>query len=202
MAQNIHNAERFRYSFRWPRTLSNEDPSLFPKFELARRNLTMSQSQPVFVLAGGAWHTPAHYQPFLDVVAARGYKIIAPRLPSTIEGQTTGPVEADIKTLADIARELVDEGKEVVFIAHSAGGISAAEAAHGQGVRERSAKGLSGGVRSLVLVSALGALAGKQLEWDEESLARKGDAVMGVEVSYPAMLSFLITSGSSADFRG
>ena len=150
----------------------------------------MSSKQPVFVLVGGAWHIPAHYQSFLDVVAARGFRIVAPRLPSTVEGNTVDTVQADIKAVADVAQGFIDDGSDVVLIGHSAGGLSSAEAAHGLGRRELAAKGLPGGVRSLVLVAALGEPAGASLQWDEDSVARLGDQVMAVEVrtDSPALL--------------
>jgi len=162
-------------------------PSLFinrvqPDISCDSRAPSMSPAQPAFVLAGGSWHIPAHYQAFHDVVSARGLKIIVPPLPSGVEGRVDAPFEADTKAVADAVRGLVEQGSDVVVIGHSSGGISAAEAAHGLGVRERAAKGLPGGVRSLVLVSGLGEPAGTQPQWDEESLASKAADTMAFEV--------------------
>ena len=141
----------------------------------------MSSKEFAFVFVGGAWHIPAHYQPFLDIVAARGYRIVAPRLPST-QQTIFEPLEADAKAVADVVRELVDEGLEIVVIGHSMGGISGAQGAHGLGVRERKANGLKGGVRSLVLVASIGEPPGKQLTWDPDSLASKAEELFIMDV--------------------
>jgi len=118
---------------------------------------------PIFVLVHGGWHTPAHYQPFVDAVESRGYRITAPSLPSTDDKTPPDPTAADTRVIADTVRTFADAGNEVVLIAHSCGGIATAEAAHGLGVRERSAKGLRGGVRNLVFVSAAVGEAGKPI---------------------------------------
>jgi len=93
--------------------------------------------------------------------------VTAPRLPSGEDETPPDPPVADTACIAAVARDLANSGNEVVMVAHSSGGIFAAEAASGLGVKTRAAQGLSGGVRSIIFVSAMVRLAGKQPEWGE-----------------------------------
>lgn len=127
----------------------------------------MIESKPVFVFVPGGWHVPDHYKLFIDALEARGYKVVPLTMPSTVDETPSDPVSADIQLVADTARSLSDNGKEVVIIGHSCGGVATSEGAAGLGVRERAAKGLPGGVRSLVFVSAMVRPVGAGMKWGE-----------------------------------
>ncbi|KAL7950100.1 Alpha/beta hydrolase fold-1 [Trichoderma barbatum] len=124
----------------------------------------MAQDKPVILLAHGAWHSPIHYREFLDALEAAGYETVAPELVSSSDNPPPKPTEADIELIAGKARELADQGREVVAVAHSYGGVVVTEALSGLGVRERKAKGLPGGVKRIVYVAAFILEKGKSLE--------------------------------------
>lgn len=124
----------------------------------------MAEQKPVIFLIHGAWHTTAPYRQLLDIFEAKGYTTAAPELPSGAEPMPADPPESDIRCCNKELQWLVDEGKEVVVVAHSYGGVVAPEAALGLGVRERSAKGLAGGVSRVVYLAAFMLEPGRTLE--------------------------------------
>ncbi|OAA68584.1 hypothetical protein SPI_00779 [Niveomyces insectorum RCEF 264] len=124
----------------------------------------MTTEKPVILLVHGGWHTTAAYRAFLDLLETKGYTTVAPELPSGADQTPAEPTKADIRLIAETAQSLVDGGKEVVVVAHSYGGTVANEALSGLGIRQRQAKQLPGGVRSVVFVAAFVFEAGKNFE--------------------------------------
>lgn len=127
----------------------------------------MSVQKPAVLLAHGSWHVPAHYQDFLNLLNARGYKTVAPTLPSC-RGRPfpDSPPEADIAAIREAATALVNEGHEIIAIGHSHGGLVVTEALSGLGVKERKANGQRGGVRWLLYVAAFLLGEGRTCEMD------------------------------------
>ncbi|KAL0932690.1 uncharacterized protein CTRU02_211653 [Colletotrichum truncatum] len=111
-------------------------------------------SKPTVILVHGAWHSPAHYQEFLDVLEEQGYPCVAPSLPSGDVVPPENPPEADASCIREIAQNLVDQGKEIIAFGHSYGGTVVTNAFTGLGIRTRAAEGKSGGVRWLVYCTA------------------------------------------------
>ncbi|KAK5991190.1 putative hydrolase R7-like protein [Cladobotryum mycophilum] len=124
----------------------------------------MPSQKPTFLLAHGAWHKPEAYRFLLRALESRGYPTAAPELPSGMDQTPADPPGADARCLRDAARDLIGDGKELVVIAHSYGGAVVAEAFNGMGVRERQAKGLTGGVRMIVRIAAFVLEQGKSFE--------------------------------------
>lgn len=101
----------------------------------------------------GAWHTRVHYQKFIDILEAKGNTVVAPDLPSGLEPMPANPTEADIKLIADKAKELADKGFEIIAVSHSYGGLVSTEAFSGLGLSSRAAQGLPGGVRTIICIA-------------------------------------------------
>lgn len=125
--------------------------------------------KPTILFIHGAWHTPVHYRVFLDLLQAKGYDVVAPELPSNhfakFEGDAANdPSEADVQYFAGLARELADQGKEIVCVMHSYGGAVGTEAMVGLGLETRKKQGLEGGVKRLVYICAFMVEKGKSLE--------------------------------------
>ena len=124
------------------------------------------KTKPAILFIEGAWRTLTAYDPFLDIVRARGYELITPLLPSNTPAWKTlenAPVD-DIKHFASVARDLTDAGREFVCVMHSYGGAIGTEAMHGLGLDERRARGLEGGVTRLIYIAAFMVEVGKSLE--------------------------------------
>jgi pimeloyl-ACP methyl ester carboxylesterase len=133
-----------------------------------------STDKPVFVLAPGAWHTPDCFQTTQDELHAQGWETRAVTYPSVgAEPPNKGlfddaaAVRAEIQTLAD-------QGRQVIVVVHSYGGLVGAEAVKGLGYKQRKAEGKTGGVTLLVYLAAfvtprgasiLKMLGGQPLPW-------------------------------------
>ncbi|KAJ4269885.1 hypothetical protein NW762_001554 [Fusarium torreyae] len=62
--------------------------------------------------------------------------------------------EADRDTVLSTATPYFEQGKEVVLVGHSYGGVPVTVATEGQGVAERAKRGLPGGFHSVIFMSA------------------------------------------------
>lgn len=117
-------------------------------------------SKPSILLIPGSFGLPEFYDPIVNAVAAQGYEIRALHYPSV--GLKTGPREGvppsmydDAAFIAEETEKLADEGKDVVLIAHSYGGVPTSQSIKGLGKEERVKAGKEGGVVNLAYMTAL-----------------------------------------------
>ncbi|KAI1776881.1 alpha/beta-hydrolase [Hypoxylon cercidicola] len=117
----------------------------------------MASSKPVIVLIHGAFFAPVHYRKLIEPLRAQGYVVIAPPMPSTgLDDSAAGRTYVDdVKRILEYLTPYLDEGKEAVVVGHSQGGITASAVTEGQTVEDRKAKGLKGGVKAVVYLTAL-----------------------------------------------
>ncbi|KXJ87300.1 Alpha/beta hydrolase fold-1 [Microdochium bolleyi] len=112
--------------------------------------------KPVILLVHGAWHSPGYYKTLINPLRKAGYTVLAPPLA------TAGPDDSIIgKTIADDVKRVhetllpqLDAGRQAVVVAHSYGGMPATESCAGHTVEERMAKGLKGGIKAMVYITA------------------------------------------------
>ncbi|KAJ5117608.1 hypothetical protein N7448_011240 [Penicillium atrosanguineum] len=85
------------------------------------------------LLVPGAWITPEAYQPFLQALEADGYDARYASYPSLdSKDPSTQDCQADTEAIAAVLRSIVeDEGKYVLLVLHSYGGMPGAAAAVG-----------------------------------------------------------------------
>jgi len=117
-------------------------------------------SKPSILLITGSFALPEFYDSIVDPVAAKGYEIKALHLPSV--GLKTGPREGvpptmydDAAFIAQEAKRLADDGKDVILIAHSYGGVPMTESTKGLGKIERQKEGKTGGIVKLAYITVL-----------------------------------------------
>ncbi|MCJ1282914.1 hypothetical protein MMC26_002240 [Xylographa opegraphella] len=117
-------------------------------------------SKASIIIVPSSFALPELYDSVVNAVAAKGYEIQALHLPTV--GLKTGPKDGAPATMYEdaefIAKEvdkLADEGKDVILIAHSYGGIPATECIKGLGKEERQKNGKKGGVVALAYMTAL-----------------------------------------------
>ncbi|KAG8164260.1 hypothetical protein KVR01_006178 [Diaporthe batatas] len=110
--------------------------------------------KPVFLLAHGAWHPSWLYEPLKEALARLGYALAVPALPTMGTNAKGVTWEADVEALLQTAEPLFAEGKKVILIGHSYGGIPACIATRGQSVAERHARGLVGGFVQILFLCA------------------------------------------------
>ncbi|KAJ5889047.1 hypothetical protein N7495_009088 [Penicillium taxi] len=110
--------------------------------------------KPIFVLVPGAWHTADGFDVVRDLLQKRGFESVAVATPSVGSTDIKTGLYADIGYTRGIIYDLVAKGRKVIIVGHSYGGSVSSGAAEGLGWAERSKNGLSGGVISVVWLSA------------------------------------------------
>lgn len=138
---------------------------------------TNKMSKPSILLVPGSF-TPGHvYKNVIEKVAARGYDIRALQMPS-VRVETESPAARkppsmyeDAAFIASQVAALADDGKDVLIVSHSYGGVPATESIKGLAKDTRQKLGKQGGVVRLAymtaLVPALGSSAGDVLDIGE-----------------------------------
>ena len=126
-----------------------------PSFSFSVTNETPKMSshpeKSTIVLVQGSFQLPDVYYKLADALRSSGHPVVQPPLPSL-----TDPDEPDFtsKTLSDDAlairteiKRFVDEGKTVIIVMHSYGGLVGNEAVNKDlSFDQRQAHGLPGGV--------------------------------------------------------
>ncbi|XXG94905.1 hypothetical protein Hte_001164 [Hypoxylon texense] len=116
-----------------------------------------AQEKSIVLLIHGAWHMPLHYRYLIDGIRNKGYTVLAPSLITTgYDDSIVGKTHLDAASqIREFLLPYVEQGRNVVVVGHSYGGLVATQAVVGLTLEERSAHGLAGGVTSLVYISAL-----------------------------------------------
>lgn len=125
-----------------------------------------TQTKPTIVLIPGAWHSPVHYTTLIDLLEQAGYPVFPCRLPSV---DASDPNIVSVATDTDFIQNrllipLLTEGRDILLIMHSYGGMPGSAAAKGLSKRERQAAGKAGGIIGLVYIAAVLAHEGQSLE--------------------------------------
>ncbi|KAI1292975.1 hypothetical protein F5Y03DRAFT_388111 [Xylaria venustula] len=119
----------------------------------------------IFFLAGLYHNAPWFFDSVRSILSARGYST---ETTSYISGGTrvTAVNEgmlSDARHVRSVLTKLIDEGKEVVFVVHSYGGLVVSNAVEGLSVQQRVMEGKQGGVLMIIFLSALALPAGKSI---------------------------------------
>lgn len=149
-------------------------------------------SKPTVALVPGAWHTPVHFDILISFLDAEGYPTVSKQLPSVDTATpATTTSEGDSQFIIDqVLTPLLDDGKDVVLVAHSYGGCPAGAAANGLSKAERTAAGKKGGIIGLIWIAAYIApsnvsvytlasmyeASGKVKDWIEHDVSRPLDS--------------------------
>ncbi|KFY45988.1 hypothetical protein V494_00668 [Pseudogymnoascus sp. VKM F-4513 (FW-928)] len=116
----------------------------------------MSTPKPTLFLVPGAWHPNTCFAPLSALLTTAGYPVHLATLPSL----NPTPPAADATCTADALSlraqllPIIEEGKDVVVVCHSYGGIPAGGAARGLAKKEREARNEKGGVLGLIYLSS------------------------------------------------
>lgn len=103
---------------------------------------------PAIVLVQGSFQLPEVYHKLADALRALGYEVHQPTLPSLTEPELASKtIGDDASAVRFQVQTLVDEGKTVVVVMHSYGGLVGSEAVlKDLSFDQRKSNGLSGGV--------------------------------------------------------
>ncbi|KAJ4136525.1 hypothetical protein NW768_004140 [Fusarium equiseti] len=112
--------------------------------------------RPVIAIIQGAWHRRPHYEAFAQALTSKGYTVLQPGnttagLVDNIKGKT---YLDDVEVIRQTLQPSLDEGKKIVLVCHSYGGIPGSAATEGYQIHEREAKGLKGGIIHVVYVAS------------------------------------------------
>lgn len=144
----------------------------------------MSPTKPTVVIVPGAWQFTSVFHPFADLLRSRGFETEVVDMPSV--GGTQLPLTGlpeDIAAVRRVIQPLVETGKEIVLLTHSAGGVSGGGAVNGLDIKSRKEAGLSGGVTRVIYMAAFMVPKDSSLL---EMLGGKPAPWMVVEVSLPS----------------
>ena len=88
----------------------------------------MSSSNPTIVIIPGGWTGPEAYGPLCEVLNSKSYPTVCKKLPSLAPSTAADARAADITADAKYIREelvmpLLSQGKDVVLVMHSYGGM-------------------------------------------------------------------------------
>ncbi|KAI0111936.1 alpha/beta-hydrolase [Daldinia grandis] len=117
----------------------------------------MASQKPVIVLIHGAFFSPVHYRTLIEPLRSQGYIVLSPPMATTgLDDSVAGKTYVDdVKRILVCLLPYLDEGREAVVVGHSQGGIAASALTEGQTVEDRKAKGLKGGIKSVIYLTAL-----------------------------------------------
>ena len=109
------------------------------------------------MISHGSWHIPEHYEDLIAYLKMTFKHVVCPRLPSattTLPLPDTANLKHDTAAIRRAVTELADEGRPVVLLMHSYGGVVGNNAVDGLLWPQRQAERKSGGVVHLVYNSA------------------------------------------------
>lgn len=150
-----------------------------------------TSNKPAILIVPGAWQLTTAFELIREVLQKSGYQTEVVKLPSVggTELPLTGLPE-DVAAIRAKLEPLVDAGKDVLLLTHSAGGVSGSAAVRGFDLKTRKSAGLPGGVTRVVYMGAFMVPKGSSLM---EMLGGKPLPWMIIEVCYPRSSSTLLT---------
>jgi len=161
---------------------------------------TTSVSKPAIVIVPGSFSPASFYTDVVDALQASGFEAIVETLPSSarspLRQEKAATMEEDAAFFHDIAEKLADEGKDVVIVTHSYGGIPGTECSKGLSKAERQAASKTGGISRLVYVTSVVPAPGKSLK------DLMGDLVpSSIKFEVSTITSILTDAGRMVDCR-
>lgn len=147
----------------------------------------MSPTKPTIVIVPGAWQLTSCFTPFADLLRSKGFETEVVAMPSV--GGTQLPLTGlpeDIAAVRAVIQPIVEGGREIVVLTHSAGGVSGGGAVKGLDVKYRKEAGLAGGVIRIIYMAAFMVPKGSSLL---QMLGGKPAPWMVVEVSLASGVS-------------
>ncbi|KAK8133532.1 alpha/beta-hydrolase [Apiospora sp. TS-2023a] len=111
---------------------------------------------PAIVLVPGAWTAPAAFHQLIRILETKGFTVHAPALPTNNGHRPPdSSFDDDVQAVRQVVQRLVeDEGKEVMVLMHSYGGVVGTTALRGLTRQDRETRGQLGGVVHLLYAAA------------------------------------------------
>ena len=158
-----------------------------------------SKTKPSILLVPGSFALPEFYDPVFELVRAKGYDIRGLHKPSVglAAGQSRpGPLPTMYDDAAYIAKEaenLVDEGKDVILVPHSYGGVPTSQSTKGLSKKERQEAGKPGGIVNIAYLTCLTPALGQTAADVLATVPPEGRINLTVKVGSLSGLLFLLS---------
>lgn len=123
----------------------------------------VAAARPVLVIVPGNFSLPRFWSAIQRSVEDKGYPVeVVPLQSSREERIDPAPGLADdVKEAQSVLNKHINQGKDVVMLMHSYGGMVGTEATRGLSRNEREKAGLKGGITRLIFLAAIFAPPGK-----------------------------------------
>ncbi|KAJ7185380.1 Alpha/beta hydrolase fold-1 [Mycena filopes] len=121
-------------------------------------------TKPEIIIIPGSFCPLKYYEPVIADLKAHGYSVHGIELETVGRRDKAPGMYDDAAAIAALATRLADEGKDVVLVPHSYGGVPTCEAAKGLAKSAREREGKAGGVVRIVFVSAVVPKEGESLK--------------------------------------
>ncbi|KAH7312021.1 Alpha/beta hydrolase fold-1 [Rhexocercosporidium sp. MPI-PUGE-AT-0058] len=106
------------------------------------------------VLVHGAFHSPDCFHLIQPKLEALGYPVVAVALASVGKTHPNATYLDDVSVIHEVVLPILDEGKEVVLVTHSWGGVPGVASSEGHTLQERAARGQRGGIKSIMMIAS------------------------------------------------
>ena len=113
-----------------------------------------SSAKPTVVWVPGLLHTPAFFEPINNALAKLSIHGICVSMPNYGPDAASSEPYDDVKAVRAVVEALVDEGKEVILIGHSYGGVPACQSVRGLEKNQRVKDGKAGGIVRVIFMAA------------------------------------------------
>lgn len=115
--------------------------------------MTSESANAVLVIVPGSFSEPHFYYDVKDALQKQGIEVTIVKTPSVgrRDPQPPATLSDDAAAIQDVTKKLADQGKNVVLIAHSYGGMPATQSLQDTAKLD----GMNGGVIKIVYLSAL-----------------------------------------------
>lgn len=113
----------------------------------------ISSPKPHIFVIPGAYHPGSTFNLFIQSLEAAGFS--AETTTNRSAGNAGITVQDDVTHVQSILIPQMDEGKEIVVVAHSYGGVVGSGVIAGLDKRDREARGLKGGIIGIICIAAL-----------------------------------------------
>jgi hypothetical protein len=113
-------------------------------------------SKPTIVFVPASFSPPAMYNMIVEKLQSQGYEVHVVTTPSV--GKKEGPAPTmldDSAAIQKVLSEVADQGKDILLVAHSYGGIPLSESIKGYSKDVRAKEGRKGGVVKILYVTCL-----------------------------------------------
>lgn len=157
----------------------------------------MGSSKPAIVFVPGAWHSPSHFAPTIELLEEAGYSTRGVHLPS-VRNVAPWPDShyPDSEAVRNVILSALDGAeKNVILVMHSYGGVPGGDACRALAKHDRLREGKSTGIVGLVYIAAFAPDEGESLNDARRAPARWEDSGVSIPSCCPGPRSRKFAEG-------